>query len=195
MPKSAKRPANTDTQAGAPPSSASSARHLLAGEDGRHVDLDAVARQRAHHVEQRLTARGGHRQLDVDILAPGGDDAGLRDHFRNVVGEHLKRDVAVGYGGDEIAGIAFVVAHPGFLEQRGVGGEPGNPGLLGHLDDLRLVGAVGEQLDFEIGQFRHACHLFEFLFIPFSSQHNQAMSIANHQIVHFSVVPTICLRQ
>ena len=29
---------------------------LLGGEDGGHVDLDAVARERAHRVEQRLAA-------------------------------------------------------------------------------------------------------------------------------------------
>jgi hypothetical protein len=128
---------------------------LVGGEDRRHVDAHAALRERAHRLEQRLAAGVGHRQLDVDVAAPRGDLAGLGDHLRDIVGEHLERDVAVGHGGDEIAGIGLVVRHAGLLEQRRVGGEAADPRLLRHVHDLRLVGAVGEELDLETGKLRH----------------------------------------
>ena len=76
----------------------------------------------------------------------------LRHHFRDVVGDDLERNVAVGNRGDQLPGVSRVVANAGLLQQRGIGCETGDPGLLGHIHDLRLVGAVGEQLDLQICQ-------------------------------------------
>src|SRR6185369_9679496 len=65
--------------------------------------------------------------------------------------------MTIGHGRDQIARIGGIVAHARFLEQRGIGCEAADPALLRHLDNLRLVGAVGEQLDLQIRELdRHA---------------------------------------
>ena len=58
----------------------------------------------------------------------------------------------VRHRGDEIAAEGLVIAHAGFFQQRRIGGEARDPGILRHLHDLRLVGAVGEQFDFQVLQ-------------------------------------------
>ena len=63
--------------------------------------------------------------------------------------------------GHEFARVGGIIADAGFLQQRRVGGKSCDPGLLGHLDDLRLIGTIGEQLNFKIRQFFHPDHLFE----------------------------------
>ena len=103
----------------------------------------------AHRLEHRLAARRRHRNLGVDVLAPRRDQPRLRDHLRNVVGDHLERDVPVGNRRDQFPRVGDVVGHACLLQQRRIGRETGNPRILGHGDDLRLVGAVGEKLDFQ----------------------------------------------
>jgi hypothetical protein len=100
-----------------------------------------------------------YRQLDVDAVVQVVMTR-LRDHLGNIVGEHLERNMPVGHGGDQLAAIGGVVANAGLFQQRRVGGEAGDPGLPGHLHDLGLVGAVGEQLDREFGERRssHGAH-------------------------------------
>src|SRR5581483_4815692 len=129
-----------------------SARNLLAGKNRGHVDVDAFAREGAHRVKQGLAARVGHWQFHEYVLAPGRDDARLRNHFGNVIGKNLEGDMPVGYGRDEVARVGFIIADPGLPEQRRVGGESRDPRLLGHFHDLRLVRAVGEQLDLQLLQ-------------------------------------------
>jgi len=64
--------------------------------------------------------------------------------------------VPVGHGGDQIAPVVGVVANARLLQERRVGGESLDPGLGRHLQDLRLVGAIGEQLYLEVGEFQHS---------------------------------------
>ncbi len=119
----------------------------------------------SHGFEHRLAARRRHRDLGVDVLAPRRDQPRLRDHFRNVVGDHLERDVPVGNRRDEFPRIGDVVGHACLLQQRRIGREAGNPRVPGHGDDLRLVGAVGEQLDFQ--GFQTGNHGFASVALPF----------------------------
>ena len=153
MPASASRPANTDTQAGAPPDSASIPLAACSrGKDRRQIDFDAVLREGANGAEQRLAARRRYRQLDIDVRPPGRDQTGLRHHFRNVVGKHFERDVTVGNGGNQFARVRRIVGDLRRLQERRIGGKAPDPGLFGHVPDLRLVGAIREQLDLQLAQ-------------------------------------------
>ena len=57
--------------------------------------LTPRVREPVNEIVGRLAAGVGHRNLDVDVLAPGGDLQRLPLHLVELVGEHLEGDRAV----------------------------------------------------------------------------------------------------
>ena len=146
-----RRPANTDTQAGAPPASASAARCLLRSEDRRQVDLDAVTRR----------ARTALNSGSPRVVVTGSFTYTFGPHVlitRACATISAIRRKTLRTKCDGLAPLRRVPAHTTIVEdsrrlhKRRIGGETPDPRLPGHFKDLRLVGAVGEQLDVEVFQ-------------------------------------------
>ena len=55
----------------------------------------------------------GHRNLDIDVVAPRGDLARLLFHGGKVVGEHLERNRPIGNGFEHVERERFVVGDAG----------------------------------------------------------------------------------
>ena len=148
MPASASRPANTDTQAAAPPDSASMP---LAACSAVKTAVRSTLMPSCERARTALNSgsplRRRYRQLNVDVRPPSRDQARLRDHFRNVVGKYFKGNVAVGNSGNEFARVRRIVGDLRCFEQRRIGSKAPDPSLRCHVPDLGLVGAVREQLD------------------------------------------------
>ena len=75
-------------------------------------------------------------------------------HAFDVVGEDLERDRAVGNSAKQLAAKGFVVEDAGLAHQGGVGGESLDPGIGVKCDDAFEVGAVAEEFDSEVLNFR-----------------------------------------
>src|SRR5665647_3074464 len=93
--------------------------------------------------------------LKVKLFTDGADKAQIVEMARQpwIVGFTTNPSLLKKAGvSDQITTIGGIVAHAGLFQQRGVRGKPNNPWLPGHLHDLRLVGAIGEELDLQCFQ-------------------------------------------
>ena len=96
-------------------------------------------------------ALGSHaRNLDVDVLGPGSDLAGLDLHGLDVVGKDLKRHGHIGDVGQDLLGKRTVIRHAALLHKGRVGRETLNVAVLVHVEHALEVCTVSEHLD---------CHL------------------------------------
>ena len=118
--------------------------------DSSDVDLDAVGGKLADQLGGGLALGGHARDLDVDVLGPGSDLAGLDLHGLDVVGKDLKRDGYIGDVGQDLLGKRAVIRHAALLHKGRVGRETLNVAALVHVEHALEVCAVSEHLD---------CHL------------------------------------
>lgn len=118
--------------------------------DGGDVDLDAIGRKLAHQLGGGLALGSHARNLDVDVLGPGSDLAGLDLHGLDVVGKDLKRDGHIGDVGQDLLGKRAVIRHAALLHKGRVGRETLNVAVLVHVEHALEVCTVSEHLD---------CHL------------------------------------
>ena len=118
--------------------------------DGSDVDLDAVGGKLADQLGGGLALGGHARNLDVDVLGPGSDLAGLDLHGLDVVGKDLKRDGHIGDVGQDLLGKRAVIRHAALLHKGRVSRETLNVAVLVHVEHALEVCTVSEHLD---------CHL------------------------------------
>lgn len=123
---------------------------LLRRKDGGDVDLDAVGRKLADQLGGGLALGGHARNLDVDVLGPGSDLAGLDLHGLDFIGKDLKRDGHIGDVGQDLLGKRAVIRHAALLHKGRVGRETLNVAVLVHVEHALEVCTVSEHLD---------CHL------------------------------------
>ena len=124
--------------------------NLRGRKDGGDVDLDAVGGKLAHQLGRGLALGGHARNLDIDVLGPGSDLAGLDLHGLDVVGKDLKRYGHIGDVGQDLLGKRAVIRHAALLHKGRVGREALNVAVLVHVEHALEVCTVSEHLD---------CHL------------------------------------
>src|SRR5262249_42930936 len=121
--------------------------HLLDSHDRGDIDDDAGIGERRDHRPGEGAFGGGDRDFHVHVRRPGSDDAALRDHLVEIVGEHFKRDRTVRYRFDQFAGEGLVIVDAGLTHQGRVGGETLDQRVLVQRQNAVQVGAIGENLD------------------------------------------------
>ena len=91
------------------------------------------------------------RYFDVDIGAQGSEFASLAAHFVEIVGEDFQGEGAIGHLGKDVARKGLVIGDAHLPHEGGIGGEALNQGVFVQVENAALVGAVGENLDFQLG--------------------------------------------
>ena len=121
--------------------------YLLQSHQGRDVKPHARPGQFTQQVVRRLFFRVHHRNLHIDIAAPGGYFQGLSLHGLKFIGKDFKGDRPVRDRLDNLLGKGAIIIDRSLPHQGGIGGKALDQRIGIHFQHAGLVSPVCEDLD------------------------------------------------